>query len=230
MKKKDSQIKGESHLNSLSEAMDFMTNKFEEYELERQEKDKIINTMKSDMVNMNEKIEKLERIVDRQEQYSRCNCLLLHGTAEGKRENTDELVLETLNEKMYIDLTPADLDGTHRIGPKKISSNKPRAVIIKFVSYNTRKNIFSNKKLLKGTQVSITESLTAKRMGILKEARESTNFATCGLQMVKYCTKMETTTKLNFTMIKLTLTWLRTLPENGRKKQGYMVIKFFWFY
>ena len=48
--------------------MDFMTNKFEEYELERQEKDKIIDTTKSDMVNMNEKIEKLERIVDTQEQ------------------------------------------------------------------------------------------------------------------------------------------------------------------
>ena len=206
-KTKDSQIKGESQLNSLSEAMDFMTNKFEEYELERQEKDKIIDTMKSDMVNMNEKIEKLERIVDTQEQQSRCNCLLLHGIAEGKRENTDELVLETLNEKMRIDLTPSDLDGTHRIGQKKISSKKPRAVIIKFVSYNTRKKI-SNKKLLKGTQVNITESLTAKRMGILKEATKNTNFATCGLLMVKYCTKMETTIKLNFTMINLTLAWL----------------------
>ena len=31
---------------------------------------------------------------------------------------------------------------------------------------------FSNKKLLKGTQVSITESLTAKTVRILKEARE----------------------------------------------------------
>ena len=102
--------------------MDFMTNKFEEFELERQEKDKIMDTMKSDMVNMNEKIEKLERIVDRQEQYSRCNCLLLHGIAKGKRENTDELVLENLNEKMHIDLTPSDLDGTHRIGQKKILS------------------------------------------------------------------------------------------------------------
>ena len=48
---KYSQIKGESQLNSLSEAMDFMTNKFEEYERERQEKDKIIDTMKSAMVN-----------------------------------------------------------------------------------------------------------------------------------------------------------------------------------
>ena len=41
-KAKDSQIYGESQLNLLSEAMYFMTNKFEEYEHERQEKDKII--------------------------------------------------------------------------------------------------------------------------------------------------------------------------------------------
>ena len=46
---------------------------------------------------MNEKIEKLERIVDRQKQYSRRNCLLLHSIAEGECEHTDDLVLETLN-------------------------------------------------------------------------------------------------------------------------------------
>ena len=91
-KRKDSQIKGEIQLNSLIEALDFMTNKFEEYERERKEKEKFIDSMKSDMVNMNEKIEKLERIVDRQEQYARRNCLLLHGIAEDERENTDELV------------------------------------------------------------------------------------------------------------------------------------------
>ena len=93
-KTKESLIKGESQLNSLSEAMDLMTNKFDEYGWERQEKDKIIDIMKSVMVNMNEKIEKLERIVDRQEQYSRRNCLLLHSITEDERENTDELVLD----------------------------------------------------------------------------------------------------------------------------------------
>ena len=39
-----------------------MTNKFEEYERERQEKDKITDNMKSDMVNMNKKVEKLEML------------------------------------------------------------------------------------------------------------------------------------------------------------------------
>ena len=46
--------------------MDFTTNKFKEYEEERQEKDKIVDSMKSDKVNMNEKTEKLERINSRQ--------------------------------------------------------------------------------------------------------------------------------------------------------------------
>ena len=148
-KTKDSEIKRKSQLNSLNEAMDFMTTKFEEYEREQQEKEKIIDSMKSDMVNMNEKIEKLERIVDRQEQYSRRNCLLLHGITEGERENTDDLVLETLNEKLHINLTPSDLDKTHRIGHKKASSKKPRAVTIQFVSYNTRKKIFFKSKTFK---------------------------------------------------------------------------------
>ena len=63
-KTQGSQIKGKSQLNSLCEAMGFMTNKFEEYEWEWQEKDKTVDSMKSDMINMNERIEKLERILD----------------------------------------------------------------------------------------------------------------------------------------------------------------------
>ena len=40
--KKGSQIKGERQLDFLTEAMDFMTNEFEDYKRERQEKDEII--------------------------------------------------------------------------------------------------------------------------------------------------------------------------------------------
>ena len=76
---------------------------------------------------------------------------LLHGIAESERKNTDNLVLKILNEKMYVDLTFSDLERSYRIGQKKASSNKPRAVIIEFFSYNMRKRTFSNKKRLKGT-------------------------------------------------------------------------------
>ena len=77
---------------------------------------------------------------------------------------------------LHKNLTPSELNRTHHIGQEKASSQKPRAVIIKFVSYNTRKKIFSNKKVLKQIQVSITESVTAKRIGILKEAKEKHQF------------------------------------------------------
>ena len=40
---------------------------------------------------------------------------------------------------MYVELTFSDLDITRHIGQKKVSSNKPRTIIITFVSYNTVK-------------------------------------------------------------------------------------------
>ena len=64
---------------------------------------------------MNEKIDKFKEIVDRQEQYTRCNCLLLHVILI----STDDLILKTVNEKMNIELSSSDLDKTHRIGQKK---------------------------------------------------------------------------------------------------------------
>ena len=75
--------------------------------------------MKTEMSVMNEKIEKLEQIVARQEQDSRRNCLFLHDIAENKDENTDNLILKTVDEKINIELSSSDLDRTHRTGRKK---------------------------------------------------------------------------------------------------------------
>ena len=80
-----------------------MTKKIDEYKRERLQEDKIIYIVKNDVFNMNEKIEKQDKIVDKQEQQLRRNCLLLHGIAEGERENTDALVFEALNEKIHVD-------------------------------------------------------------------------------------------------------------------------------
>ena len=39
---------------------------------------------------MNERFEELENKIDRQEQYSRRDCILIHEIAENKEENTDQ--------------------------------------------------------------------------------------------------------------------------------------------
>ena len=122
------------------------------------------------------KVDDLNARLDRQEQYSRRNCLLIHGIEENQNENTDALALEIINKKLELDMDEKDVDRTHRIGDKNKKKNKPRPIIIKFVRYNDRKKVFYNKKKLKDSGVSITESLTKFRMDKLGKAREEHGF------------------------------------------------------
>ena len=41
------------------------------------------------------------------------NCLLVHGIAEEKEKITDEVIINTLNEKLDLDITLRDLERTH---------------------------------------------------------------------------------------------------------------------
>ena len=59
---------------------------------------------------MDKKIDDLNRVIDRQEQYSRRNCILLHGVKESENEGTDTVVTETLNELLQEKLTGIDID------------------------------------------------------------------------------------------------------------------------
>ena len=80
----------------MNETIIFISEKFDESDKDRREKDKIIKNL-SKTFEMAQRINKLENLVDRQEQYSQCNCLLMQGKAETNDEITDDLVLKTIN-------------------------------------------------------------------------------------------------------------------------------------
>ena len=113
----------------------------------------------------------LEQIIDRQEQYSRRNCILIYGVKEEQNEDTDNVVVKLIKDNLEEDVDLTELDRSHRIGKKK-SNGKARPIIVKFARYNVRRKVFYNKKKLKGKNISITESLTKYRMEKLQEARE----------------------------------------------------------
>ena len=73
-------------------------------------------------------------------------------------------------------ITEADIKRTHRIGKLRDPGQKSRLIIVKFVRYNDRKNVFNRKSKLKEKNIAITESLTTTRMEKLKEAREIYDF------------------------------------------------------
>ena len=81
-KTQSSQIKGELQLKELSEAVEFITKKFDQYEAERKEKEKIINDLQGKVSEMTSELKVLKNSLDQQQQYSRRNCVLVHGISE----------------------------------------------------------------------------------------------------------------------------------------------------
>ena len=128
------------------------------------------------MSDLSTSVKNLENQLDRQEQYSRRNCILIHGVTETHGENTDGISLRTINEHLELELREKELDRTHRIGNPKSGNKRPRPIIVKFARYNIRRKVFVNKKMLKNTGISITERLTKHRMEFLKKEFDEFGF------------------------------------------------------
>ena len=62
------------------------------------------------------------------------------------------------------EITIYNIDRTHHVGKRKFGNNVPRPVIVKFARYNVHSRIFKTTKKLKGKTVSITKSLTKRKV------------------------------------------------------------------
>ncbi|KAJ4426184.1 hypothetical protein ANN_26993 [Periplaneta americana] len=74
-----------------------------------------------------------------------------------------------VGKRIGVDVNVMDIDRSHRIGRRDVG-NRPRPIIVKFVIYRKRSEVFKNKRLLKKSGVTIREDLTRIRHNILKEA------------------------------------------------------------
>ena len=124
------------------------------------------------VAKLTQKVDDLTEAVVKQEQYSRHNCLLLHGIPEKKQENNDELCIKVVNEHLDLDINDWDInDRTHHIGNPRKTDEKTKTYNHQLVRYNDRKKIFDSKKKSKGKKITTTESLTVTRMKKLNEVR-----------------------------------------------------------
>ena len=95
------------------------------------------------LTSMSKLVGSLSSRVDKQEQYSWCNRLLLHGIPENKNEKNDNLCLATINEHLELVITKADIERTYIIGKPRDVGQKSRPTIVKFVRYSDRKNVLN---------------------------------------------------------------------------------------
>ena len=71
----------------------------------------------------------LEYEIEDQEQYSRRNCLLVHGVTEKPNEDVEKEVMEIFQEKLEAEVAQTDISRMHRLGRKRIDEDKPRPIM-----------------------------------------------------------------------------------------------------
>ena len=134
---------------------------------------------------MSKRVDSLSGQIAEQEQYSRLTCLLLHGIPEDKNEKTDYFCIATINERLELSITEAYIERTHRIEKLRDSSQKLRPIIVIFVKYNDKKNVFNRKKKIKSGEYYGQFNSNSK------EARKIYDFKMFGHQMGKSYLRMD---------------------------------------
>ena len=140
-----------------------------------------LNGMKEALLKLQQMIDStmkrlsaVEKRQDDLEQYSRSNCLVIQGcenvpkSKPGKYLEIENFVCNTLNEHLQLEspLQANDLDIAH-----PLPSKKGTPVIVKFIRRTQKNEVYRKKRLLKGTKMIITESLTKRRLQLLEKAR-----------------------------------------------------------
>ena len=164
------------HIGQFSEEiLDNMAKKIQNIILKSEEFNKQVENLIMKKIDENadqtkQEICHLKDKLDEAEQYSRRNCLLIHGVPETDNENTDEEVKAFCHNKLNIKLSDFDLDRSHRLRRHKNQhqGSYPRPIIVKFVQHNLKAYVYSQKRLLKGSDFLLTESLTSKGMGFIQ--------------------------------------------------------------
>ena len=135
------------------------------------EKDTKLTELKQ---QINTETQKRAKVINDHEQYSRVNNVRIHGLPgdipnETSGQTADK-VLYMVNKKLNQNMPYHEIDIAHRLGEFKHGSS--RSVIVRFVRRQTKSNIMSIKKKLKGSGISIFDDLTPINNEVLASTRK----------------------------------------------------------
>ena len=127
----------------------------------------VIRELRSALEERDRTISSLQNKIDDLEQYQRRQCLRVFGVEEKPNEDTDRIIIDVA-QKIGVDLSVSDIDRSHRVGRR--DTGRPRPIIVKFISYRKRSEVFRCKKFLKGSGTTVREDLTRTRHQLLRDA------------------------------------------------------------
>lgn len=118
----------------------------------------------------------LKSRVESLEKNRRKNNIVLFGLKTDENRNASEFVAQKLGDLLQISVTKNEINNVYRV-PSKNSDINP--IIVEFVNFNKKLEVFKNCRKLKGTSISISNDLSKEEREInrvlvrnLKEARD----------------------------------------------------------
>ena len=126
-------------------------------EVERSKKSE--NEMRYKIKYLGETNDRLQdSVIDLKARSMRDN-LLFYNVKEEEKENTDEKIYQILEKKFEIQdaRNRIKLDRSHRVGRKRNTQRKPRAIVVKFNYFKDCEYVRLNARKLMGTRIGIAE-------------------------------------------------------------------------
>ena len=133
-----------------------------------------IESLEREVAVLKETNENLKEGIDNLEQYSRRHSLrIVNDFPEDPREDTDAKVLFVARDLMGLKVDKCDIDRSHRVGKPTVDGT-PRPVLVKFKSYQPKRDMYYARTKLKHNEnhIYINEDLTKEREQMAKEARK----------------------------------------------------------
>ena len=87
-----------------------------------------IRSLEKEVKNLKASINALENAKDDAEQYSRRNCLTIHGVSESPNEETDKKVLDIINNNLGLSMGTEAIDRSHRIYRRPSHQGNPASL------------------------------------------------------------------------------------------------------
>ena len=106
-----------NRLEELEKSTQFISSKHEELTHEQSTMQQCLNTISNENEALKRQVKMLQVQIEDQQQYSRRNCILIHGIPENESEDTDKLVMDVFTGRLGIILGIQDKDRSHRLWP-----------------------------------------------------------------------------------------------------------------
>ena len=120
-----------------------------------------ISKLESDVKTLTKSTSKLTDKLDDLEQYGRRNSVRMYNiNCASYNNNCLDAVVDVLQNKLKVSVGSNDIDRCHPVGKQNINGLKP--IIVKFKTYNAKREVYSSRSNLKGNpdKIFITEDLT----------------------------------------------------------------------